>query len=80
MKSVTLAAFAMVMGLALSAPAFAQGRHDEKPHATGKPAAASSVKEGVVVGSGRHDEKPHGMRKPPVKKDATKTVDDKAGK
>lgn len=71
MKSLTLAAFAMVMGLALSAPAFAQGRHDEKPHGMMKnPPAEATDKDRAYAGSGRHDEKPHGMKKP-----AKKSVD-----
>lgn len=76
MKSKTLAAFTMILGLALSATAIAQGRHDEKPHGMGKPAAESPDKERVASASGRHDEKPHGMKKP------TKTADDavKSGK
>jgi hypothetical protein len=81
MRTGTLAAFAMVVGFALSGSAFAQGRHDEKPHGMpAKPPAAATDTDRVYAGSGRHDEKPHGMRKPAVKKDATKAVDDKAGK
>ena len=81
MKSVSLAAFAMIIGLALSGTAFAQGRHDEKPHGMMKnPPAAATDTDRVYAGSGRHDEKPHGMKKPTVKNDATKAVDDKAGK
>lgn len=80
MKSVSLAAFTMIIGLALSGSALAQ-RHDEKPHGMpANPPAASTDKDRVAGGSGRHDEKPHGMKKPAVKKDTTKAVDDKAGK
>lgn len=83
MKSKLLAAFTMILGIALSASAFAQGRHDEKPHGMPKnpPAAESSESaRGPAVG-GRHDEKPHGMKKKQaVKKDATKAGDDKGGK
>jgi hypothetical protein len=80
MKSKSLTAFAMILGIALSTSAFAQGRHDDKPHGKAKPSAESVDKERVSSGAGRHDEKPHGMKKPAKKKDGTKAVDDKAGK
>ena len=85
MKSKSLAVLTMILGLALSTSAFAQGRHDEKPHAVGKQAVESPDKEKVAGGSGRHDEKPHGMRKPAAKKpavtkDSPKVVDDKGSK
>lgn len=73
MKSKTLAAFAVILGIALSAPAFAQGRHDEKPHGMAKnPPAQAADTERKTVGAGRHDEKPHGMKK------AEKKADDSA--
>ena len=81
MKSKSLAVLTMILGLALSTSAFAQGRHDEKPHAMGKPSTESVDKgERVATGSGRHDEKPHGMRKPAVKKDSANAADDKGSK
>lgn len=74
MKSKTLAAITMVLGIALSAPAFAQGRHDEKPHGMAKnPPAQAMDKDRTYAGSGRHDEKPHGMKKPAKKADDTAT-------
>jgi len=79
MKSKTLAALTMILGIALSTTAFAQGRHDEKPHGQDKPAAASPDKERAIPRAGRHDDRPHGM-KVPAKKDATKAGDDKGGK
>lgn len=79
MKSKSLAVITMVLGVALSASAFAQGRHDEKPHGMGKP-STESVDERVSTGGGRHDEKPHGMKKPAAKKDATQAADDKGSK
>ena len=63
MKSKTLAALAMILGVALSTSTFAQGRHDEKPHGMKKPAAESPDVERVPGGSGRHDERPHGIKK-----------------
>jgi len=72
MKSKTLAAFTMILGIALSASAFAQGRHDEKPHGMAKnPPAQATDTERKSAGSGRHDEKPHGMKKPAKKADNT---------
>lgn len=64
-----------VLTVALTTTAFAQGRHDEKPHGQQKPAQAT--KDGgagnPAMSGGRHDERPHGMQKPVAKKDpATK--------
>jgi hypothetical protein len=42
MKSKTLATLAMILGIALSTSAFAQGRHDEKPHGSAKPAVVAN--------------------------------------
>jgi hypothetical protein len=80
MKSKSLAALAIILGIALSTSAFAQGRHDEKPHGQGKPAAESPDVKKVTAASGRHDEKPHGIKKSTAKKDATKPADDKGSK
>ena len=81
MKSKSLAVLTMILGIALATSAFAQGRHDEKPHGMMKnPPAEATDKDRTYAGSGRHDEKPHGMKKPAVKKDATKAMDDKSSK
>ena len=69
MKSKFLAALTVILGVALSTSVFAQGRHDEKPHGMGKPAAESPDVKRVPAGSGRHDEKPHGLKKPAKKAD-----------
>jgi hypothetical protein len=79
MKSKSLAALTMILGIALSTSAFAQGRHDEKPHGMGK-ASTESVDERVSTGGGRHDEKPHGMKKPAAKTDSAKAADNGDGK
>jgi len=77
MKSKNRAALTMILGIALSASAFAQGRHDEKPHGMAKnPPAQATDKERTYAGSGRHDEKPHGMKKPAKQADDA----DKSGK
>ena len=84
MKLKALAAFALILGMSLATSAFAQGRHDEKPHGMAKSTAQSGDK--MVSGSGgRHDEKPHGnLKKQPVAKDvkpaATKEDTDKTVK
>lgn len=80
MKSKTLAVLTMVLGLALSASVFAQGRHDEKPHGTMPPAEASD--KAIPAGSGRHDERPHAVKKAAPKKQAAKASEgaDKGGK
>ena len=70
MKSKILAVLAMILGIALSASVFAQGRHDEKPHGMMKnPPAEAKDTERTYAGSGRHDEKPHGMKKTAGKTD-----------
>ena len=83
MKTKTLAALTMILGIALSASAIAQGRHDEKPHGMGKPATAmQESKETRTATGGRHDEgvTTHGTRRTSAKKDGAKADDDKGGK
>ena len=55
---------AIAASLVLAGAAYGQGRHDEKPHGSGK-APAASTERGNVEGmsGGRHDEKPHGQKK-----------------
>lgn len=44
--------------------AFAQGRHDEKPHGLMSPGASKQTeRKSPPMTGGRHDEKPHGMTK-----------------
>ncbi len=82
MKSKTLAALTMILGIALSASAFAQGRHDEKPHGMDKPAATQENKETRIATGGRHDAgvTTHRARKTTTPKDSAKAGDDKGGK
>ena len=82
MKTKILAALTMILSIALSASAFSQGRHDEKPHGMGKPAATQEINETRTPTGGRHDEgvTTHGARKTNAKKDSTKAGDDKEGK
>ena len=69
-----------VAALALSAATYSQGRHDEKPHGSAKPAAESTEK--APATGGRHDSgaTTHApAKKAPAKKD--KAADqDSAGK
>jgi len=82
MKTTILAALAMILGIALSTSAFAQGRHDEKPHGMVKPAATQEGKVTRTATGGRHDEgvTTHGARKTTAPKDSAKADDDKGGK
>lgn len=82
MKTKTLAALTMILGVALSTAAFAQGRHDEKPHGMGKPAAAQEGQVTRTATGGRHDEgvTTHGTRRVFAKKDSARADDDKGGK
>ncbi len=62
--------FALTAAMAMTA--FAQGRHDEKPHGQQKPAQASQEGESKApaMTGGRHDERPHGAKKSAPKKDS----------
>ena len=82
MKTKSLAALTVILGTALSTSAFAQGRHDEKPHGVGKPAAIQESKVTRTATGGRHDEgvTTHGARKTTAPKDSAKADDDKNGK
>ncbi len=63
MKRHLLAAIVTSFGIALAAAAFAQGRHDEKPHGSNKPSVDSSESYSPRMTGGRHDERPHGVRR-----------------
>lgn len=82
MKTKILAALTMILGIAFSTSAFAQGRHDEKPHGMGKPAATQESKVTRTATGGRHDEggTTHGAKKTTAKKDSAKAGDEKDGK
>jgi len=66
-----LAAFA---ALAFAGSVAAQGRHDEKPHGTAKPAEGATISEPKVHPGGRHDEQSHKSAIAAQKK-ATKKID-----
>jgi hypothetical protein len=63
MKRTTIAVVLFGLSTALAATAFAQGRHDDKPHGSAKPSASSAESKYEPMPGGRHDEKPHGPRK-----------------
>lgn len=77
MKRTTIQALVIAVSLAMASTAFAQGRHDEKPHGQQKPAQAA--KEGEAksqpMAGGRHDERPHGTQKSSVKKETANKGD-----
>lgn len=68
MKRTVIATAILVFGTTLATAAYAQGRHDEKPHGSTKP--STSVTTGVPATGGRHDEGPHGPRKVSTKTSA----------
>jgi hypothetical protein len=82
MKRALLTTAAFVLGTALATTSYAQGRHDEKPHGSTKPAV--SVPSAAPVTGGRHDEGPYahsprkGAAKTTAEADASTTPD--AGK
>lgn len=82
MKRASIAVVTLALSTALAATAFAQGRHDEKPHGSTKPSAESTERKSQPMAGGRHDERPHGARKSAAKKaDAAIPSDsDKGGK
>lgn len=61
----TIIAYASIVALAsaLALPAFAMGRHDDKPHGVTKPATQQAQQPRRQATGGRHDEGPttHGM-------------------
>ncbi len=79
MKHGTLQTLVFVLTAAVAMTAFAQGRHDEKPHGQQKSAQASkdSGERAPPMTGGRHDERPHGPpKKTATKKDAAGKTDD----
>lgn len=72
MKRTIITTVVFTFGTVLATTAFAQGRHDEKPHGSTKPSAEVAQYAPVSVSGGRHDERPHGPRQPAPKKQAPK--------
>lgn len=68
MKIASALIMSSALALITTAGVQAQGRHDERPHGTQKPAAKSEEQSSPGGMMGRHDERPHGPRKPAAKK------------
>ena len=75
MKLATALIAAFTLGIIAGPGAYAQGRHDDKPHGMQKPAAKAGDQASPGGMAGRHDERPHGPRKPAAKKADTAPSD-----
>lgn len=78
MKTTAIAAIVFAVSTTIVAAAYAQGRHDDKPHGMHKDMPMSMEGKGAPGPAGRHDERPHGQKKA-AKKPADKAAGDKAG-
>ncbi len=76
MKRTPIAMIVFVASTALGTIAWAQGRHDDKPHGMPKNMPMAAESQGAPAPAGRHDEKPHGQKKP-AKKSVEKAAKDK---
>ena len=74
MKHIGIAAIVFVAGTALGTTAYAQGRHDDRPHGMPKDMPMATDSQGAPAPAGRHDEKPHGQKKPAAKKAGDKAA------
>ena len=64
MKRAAMSGVAFIFAVFVAPSAWAQGRHDEKPHGAPAKAQSRGVQYAPVpVSGGRHDERPHGPRK-----------------
>jgi hypothetical protein len=77
MKHTAIAAMVFGISVALGTSAYAQGRHDDKPHGMPKDMPMATKSEGAPGPAGRHDERPHGQKKP-AKKSAEKAAKEKS--
>ena len=59
MKPAKLGTIVLAAAALVATNAFAQMRHDERPHGMNKPAQANE-RTGAYATPGRHDERPHG--------------------
>lgn len=80
MKSKVLAALTLGLTLTLSAPVFAQDRHDVHQHGTEKSEAAAMDKGAKSAMPGAHDMHSHGAKKPTAEKDGAKKAAEPADK
>lgn len=77
MKPTAIATIVFAASTALGSAAYAQGRHDDKPHGMPKDMPMAAKSEGAPGPAGRHDERPHGQMKP-AKKPAEKAAKEKS--
>ncbi len=78
MKTGAIAAIVFAVSTAIGTAAYAQGRHDDKPHGMHKDMPMSMDGKGAPGPAGRNDERPHGQEKA-AKKPADKAPTDKPG-
>jgi len=76
MKRTPIAIIVFAASAALGTTAWAQARHDEKPHGMPKNMPMATDSQAAPAPAGRHDEKPHGQKKP-AKKSAEKAAKEK---
>ncbi len=71
MNRYLIAATGLMLAIAMPLTSLAQARHDEKPHATMRP-APEPMQHAMPATGGRHDEgmTMHGMKQPPAKKES----------
>ena len=72
MKQISIATIVFAVSTAVGSAAYAQGRHDDKPHGMPKNMPMATESQGAPAPAGRHDERPHGQKKPATKKSADK--------
>ncbi len=77
MKTAAIATIVFAASTAIGTAAYAQGRHDDKPHGMPKDMPMSMDSKAAPAPAGRHDEKPHGQKKA-AKKPADKAAGGKA--
>ena len=73
MKKLMTYTFAIAICAVLATGAYAQARHDEKPHGSAKPApSATADAPATERAPGRHDDRPHGKPKTKAKRPEAK--------
>ena len=77
MNRFTVHAIFIFFGATLTLPAFAQARHDEKPHGMMTTAQEAAQAKHMAANGGRHDEgaTTHGYKKPQVTSEESRKSD-----
>ena len=78
MKRTAIAAIVLGISAAVGTTAYAQGRHDDKPHGMPKHMPMATEGKEAPAPAGRHDERPHSQKKPAAKKSADKPGTEKS--